>query len=344
MTAPFTTFIPFDLGAGANVYEDGWRQMQRRTGTPGVVRDQLNGLSVFADSSGMQVKVNTGEIWAEGHWGQLTSLASLTIAANATGGVRRDLVVYRIDYVNNNMTLLVITGASGGAVPALTRNSSIFDGPLATVEVPNGAVTIAASAVLDSRWYGGPTTPTLADDGGLFVDKISTCPRTMVSGTDAANNGVIYATLTQCQRDATVSVIRYYLHTARVAGLRDLRVYSGYDRFRLSDRTGAFAPGDTTAAGQVHSDTLPAPLSIKAGEFVAIAYLCTGTSTAPVFGRSTPVINSAILNTDPYAGDPAGRWSTVFSPGGQTVLPNPLTVHADGTWNKRDRSIWFALG
>ena len=125
MAVTLGTYAPFNTGAGSNTYEDGWRAMMRRTGNPGVIRDAMNGFSVFGDSTGMQVKVNTGELWGEGHWGQNPGpgVVVLPVTANATGWIRRDLVIYRIRYDLDRIELDVLAGPSGvgiagGAEPA----------------------------------------------------------------------------------------------------------------------------------------------------------------------------------------------------------------------------------
>jgi len=337
-------YAPFDSGPGANVTESGWQAMMRRMGNPGVIRDSLNGWLVYGDSTGMQVKVKTGEGWAEGFWSATSTERILPIAANASGFSRRDLVVWRVDLTNNRTEHDVVAGTASATPvePALTRNSTIYETPLAVIDVPNGAATIASTQVYDARFNGGPPAPTMPDDFAIFGDKVSTTQRAMVSGTDACPTTNTFFTLTQCLRNATVTNIRYYLATARVGGFSDARIFVGYTRHRLVDTLGGLNLTDTTGAGLVHNDALPSPITIAAGMYVAIGYLTTSASTAPVFGRNTAVISSEILNPAATTGDPQGRWSTVYKTA-QSTINSPLTVHLDGTWSKRDRSFWFAL-
>src|SRR5262245_4797771 len=98
-------YMPFDAGPGSSVTEDGWRSMQRRTGAPGVIRDSLNSMLVYADSTGMQVKVKTGELWAEGHFGSITSEKIVAIATAHATLARIDRIVARLDYVNNQIVV-----------------------------------------------------------------------------------------------------------------------------------------------------------------------------------------------------------------------------------------------
>lgn len=353
MAVTFNSYAPFDSGPGSGVTESGWQAMQRRTGNPGVIRDSLNGLSPFGDSTGMQVKVNTGEIWAEGVWGSVTSLATLPIAANSSGQPRRDLVVWRIDSTNNRVELDVITGtpAADATIPALTRNTSIFEGPIAFVDVANGAVTIAAADVKDIRWSGGPTVPTLADDFTFFGDKISTAQRSAVTNATAgaASQALILA-LAVAQRDVTATQIRYYLETARVGGSASLmRVYTGYSRDRLTDATGAITVDETSGADTVKIVALPSTLVIPAGTFVGFGFLTnptnTGGGTNPILGHTGLVgagNGAELLNPAVHALDPRGRWSSVQKTG-QSSMPSVIQVHVEGTWSKRAAIPWFAL-
>jgi hypothetical protein len=349
----FNSYAPFDSGAGANTMEAGWQAMQRRTGAPGVIRGSLNELLCFGDSTGRQVKVMSGEVWAEGFWGATTSTNTLAIAANASGNTRKDLVVWRINVTTNLIELDVVTGTPSATpvVPALTRNSSIYESPIAVVTVVTGAVTIASADVLDVRWWGGPTTPTLIDDYTMFGDAVSSTPRNLASTSTAATSGITYLALTQCTRDVRVANVRSYVHSARVGGFRDLRILTGYSRHEVTDVTGNISPTDTSVGYKV--DALPSPLYITAGQFVCFAYLCTTVTTPPAFstcvtanydtGASALNHLSEILNPSPTTLDPLGRWSSVFL-SGQTTINTTIRVHQEGTWSKRAGSFWFALG
>jgi hypothetical protein len=351
----FNNYAPFDSGAGANVTEAGWQAMQRRTGVPGVIRGSLNELLCFGDSTGRQVKVMSGEAWAEGFWGATTGTNTLAIAANASGNTRKDLVVWRINVTTNLIELDVITGTPSATpvIPSLTRNSSIYESPIAVVTVVNGAVTIASADVLDVRWWGGPTTPTTTDDWTLFADAVSSCPRNTAVESPPLTSGVTYLALTTCMRDVRVSTIKYYVQTARVGGFRDLRVLTGYSRHELTDVTATIAMDDLTTGYKVTA--LPSALYLTAGQFVCFAVLTTATTTAPKlagdFGTSYNLtggtgggnVVAEIINSNPTTLDPLGRWSSVFL-GSQSTINSTIRVHQEGTWSKRAGRFWFALG
>lgn len=154
MAVTLDTYAPFDAGAGANSMEATWRAMMRHLLSSGPIRGEDLEFEVFADSTGMQVKVRTGEAWMRGHWGEGTSTKTLPIAANSSGSTRIDRVVLRLDATNNLIELDVVGGTPGSGVPtALTQNASIWEESLATVSVPNADASIDAAQVTDDRTW-----------------------------------------------------------------------------------------------------------------------------------------------------------------------------------------------
>lgn len=150
-------YAPFDSGAGANVMEATWRDMMKHMlgSASGVVRGFGNNCNTFGDSTGMQVKVDTGEAWVRGHYAKFSSIKTLPISSNASGNPRIDRAVLRADFVNNNVVVDILIGTPAGSpvAPAVTQNTSIWETSLAVVAVANGAVTISAANVTDDRSY-----------------------------------------------------------------------------------------------------------------------------------------------------------------------------------------------
>jgi hypothetical protein len=125
--------------------------MMRHMLASGVLSGQGGEFEVYADSTGMQVKVKTGETWIRGHWGESTTEKTLGIAAapTATGQSRKDRVILRADFGANLIELDVLTGVAGTtpAVPAMTQSTIMWEIALATVTVGNSVITIAAGDV-----------------------------------------------------------------------------------------------------------------------------------------------------------------------------------------------------
>lgn len=165
-------YAPFDAGSGSAVAETTWTKMARHWASTGVIKDADLELEVYADSSGMQVKVRTGEAWMRGHWFQSDATEILSIAAaHATLG-RLDRVVLRVDWSANTIALAVLTGTASGTptAPVLTTTSTTWEISLATVTVDAAAVTIASNKITDTRVFavaqGAPKAVALLNGAG----------------------------------------------------------------------------------------------------------------------------------------------------------------------------------
>jgi len=113
-----------------------------------------NALRVFADSTGMQVKVPAGNAFVRGHFYMNTAEVVLPIGA-AAGSPRIDTVALQLEYGSvNDIHLVVIAGtpATAPVAPDLTQTSGgIYQYPLANVRVEAGASTIAGDKITDRR-------------------------------------------------------------------------------------------------------------------------------------------------------------------------------------------------
>lgn len=130
-----------------------------------------NELQVFADSTGMQVKVYQGRCQIKGVFGKVKD-------ADVSGGVyalgpftnadasnpRIDRVVLRANLSTGAITLQILAGtAAATPQPAtLTQTNTTWDLPLAQVFIPATAATIAPYQVMDERVYAA-TPASLAD-------------------------------------------------------------------------------------------------------------------------------------------------------------------------------------
>lgn len=153
MAVNLDVFHPFDAGAGSSVTELQWRNMARYWLSTGIIRGALNQHEVFADATGMQVKVRTGHCWIQGHYGEQTAERTLAIATAHASLARKDRVIIRADFVNNRIELDVKTGtaAASPVEPSLTQSTSVWEISLAIVNVPAANTNIAASQVVNDR-------------------------------------------------------------------------------------------------------------------------------------------------------------------------------------------------
>lgn len=131
--------------------------------TDGIVGSSSDAPIVYADSSGMLVKVRAQKnAVVHGHgWYSGTTDITKTISANASGQPRIDLVVLGLDRATQLVTEYVKTGtpAANPQPPTLLRDpigTGKWEIPLARVTVASGAATIGPGSVNVVAPYVGP--------------------------------------------------------------------------------------------------------------------------------------------------------------------------------------------
>ncbi len=243
MAVLFDLYAPFDSGAGANVTEDTWRKMMIHAGrASGVLRGIDDALAVTGDSSGMQVKVATGQVWIEGHWGQSTSIKTVPLTAAHATLARKDRIVVRVDFVNNKIELDSITGTPNASpvLPALTQNSSVYESHLAEVAVAAAASTISSGDVTDNRVFTSSFARfTKSGTQSLTTGtttKVSCSVTTTAAGQIVANGGNTEWTL---NRDG------WYLMSA---GISFASGTTGFRRIAIGTSTGTYLAQNETSA------------------------------------------------------------------------------------------------
>lgn len=165
----------------------------------GVKTGALNELEVFADSSGMQVKVQSGQALVRGHYYQSTAQEVLTITAADLTNPRIDTVVLELDPSANSIVLKVIAGTpavSPSPTALVQTDAGIYQVKLAEVLVDAAAVTISAGKVTDFRTYIETITGTIAGsqitgeitvatiDGDRIINNIDTATISQSNVTD----------------------------------------------------------------------------------------------------------------------------------------------------------------
>jgi hypothetical protein len=133
--------------------------MFRRMLQDGVLAAQgSNGLEVFADSSGMQVKVRSGSAAVRGHLFSSTAQETVSIAASGAS-TRIDYIVLKLDPSANSIVLTKVQGTAGAGAPALTQtDTGVYELPLAQVTISAGVITISSDKVTDMRTFSGVHT------------------------------------------------------------------------------------------------------------------------------------------------------------------------------------------
>lgn len=130
-----------------------WSDMATRFRNDGVIPNVDDLFEVYADSTGMQVKVKTGRAYLKGVFIANDAEATITLAAANATNKRLDVIVLRVDWLNETVTIAAVAGtpATTPELPPLQDTSLLYEFPIAKVTVDAAAVTIAPAKVEDMR-------------------------------------------------------------------------------------------------------------------------------------------------------------------------------------------------
>jgi hypothetical protein len=327
-------YAPFDSGPGSSIGEDTWRKIMRRPTVSGVLRNVLNELLVYADSTGMQVKVKTGEVWMEGEWGTITIEKIVPIATAHATLARIDRIVARADYVANQIVVDVLTGTAGsGLAIGCTRNTAMYEVSLATIAVPATDVSIDAAQVTDARQFGGVPYSCVTDDQNFYTDKLSSVSRAQCNGTVTLTASFLYLERMVSQAENSISEIRVFPTVAQVGGTSTWGIYKGYTQRDLA----LVASGsiNLTVADAVARATFTA-ITLEAGMQICVALLTAGASTIASIACLSAVVSGNFTN--PLT--PVSARTSVFKSGG--TIGSTLDM-LDGTYSSSTTFRWMAL-
>lgn len=157
---------PFDAGIGATFGEDGWAKLMRTIAGDGIIYQYAteitspyvgpaeNALKVTA-SGGLDYAVGVGIANIHGHLYENTTSLTRTVGTPGTtaGQSRNDIVVIRKDSTLNTITVVTIQGTNAVSPvdPAILRNPTQWDIPLARINVPANAVNLGT--ITDLRQF-----------------------------------------------------------------------------------------------------------------------------------------------------------------------------------------------
>lgn len=132
-----------------------WSKMMKHLLGTGVILNAQNNLGPYADSTGMNVKILSGEAWIRGHYYESDAQEVLSINTADVTNPRIDRIILRLDWTENNIRLAILQGtpAVSPVAPALTENTTRWEIPIAQVRVNAGVVTIAAGDITDERIF-----------------------------------------------------------------------------------------------------------------------------------------------------------------------------------------------
>jgi hypothetical protein len=130
----------------------------------GVIVGVADELEVYADSTGMKVKVRAGRGVSSGFWGDSTEEEELDIGTAHSTNDRIDAVVLRLDRESPSTLFLHVEPGVPHISTPLNPTLEATDVLLAHVRIDNGVSTIAAGKVTDRRVFAKPMPYDAAND------------------------------------------------------------------------------------------------------------------------------------------------------------------------------------
>ena len=152
-----------------------WSKMARIWRQDGVIGGVADGLEVYADATGMLVKVKAGDAYLKGHYMTNDAEIMLVVPAADAANPRIDRVVMRVDWSSEEIVIAVVQGTPAVAPvpPSLQDTDTVFEQALAKVNVAAGVVTMQPAAVVDERTFspegGGDVVVELWNHSGATV-------------------------------------------------------------------------------------------------------------------------------------------------------------------------------
>lgn len=119
----------------------------------GVDGSTFNSLAVTA-TTGLTVSIDTGIAWVQGRWYKNSTALTLTADPADGSNPRYDRVVLRWTTGSPGTIVLAIlkgTAAASPTLPALTQTTSMWEIPIATLNITAGLATIIAANIIDAR-------------------------------------------------------------------------------------------------------------------------------------------------------------------------------------------------
>lgn len=149
--------------SGRSISDTQWERMAPGFALDGIIGTALDTSVVYADSTGMQVKIRAnkeGNLRGHGWWSG-TSEFTRSIGPNTSGSTRIDLVVLKLTRAGRTVSIVVKPGIPGAGAPGLTQDplssgSGVWEMAVTQVTVPHNATTISAAQVVNLAQYLSP--------------------------------------------------------------------------------------------------------------------------------------------------------------------------------------------
>lgn len=158
----------------------------------GILLDGLTGFLTIIAPGGMQVQVWPGEAMIQGFLYKNDANKNLSIASNASGSTRIDLVVIRLNRTANTCVAAIVQGIAGAGAPALTQIvGGTWEFQIASVSIASGTAAITTGMITDTRvysqWPANTLDPAVAMDADVTAEASTRAAADTSEATTRAN-------------------------------------------------------------------------------------------------------------------------------------------------------------
>lgn len=252
----------------------------------GVKRNALNELEPFADSTGMRVKVKSGQALIRGHYYQSSAEEVITVTASDPTNPRIDILILELDPSANSITLKVTAGTPAGSPVAPTvvqTDGGIYQVKLADIAVGAGVTTIAAGNVTDTRAYLATAAELAGDVATLQSDVAANTASISNPLADFVTDATTARTLTTADMGKTIrftsgsaTVVTVNASTDFVVGARVDIIAEGLGPLTV------LASGATVAGAEVSTTSGSFTIGLQ---YSAATLLCVATDSYLLIGN-----------------------------------------------------------
>ena len=259
----------------------------------GVKTGALNELEPFADSTGMRVKVKSGQALIRGHYYQSSAEEVIAVTEADPSNPRIDILILELDPSANSITLKVTAGVPAPVPVAPTivqTDGGVYQVKLAEILVGTLVTTIAAEDVTDTRSYLA-TAADLAGDVATLQSDVTDLQSDVAANTASISNplasfvtdATTARTLTTADMGKTIRFTSASATVVTVDASTDFTVGSRVDIIAEgSSELTVLASGATVAGAETSTTSGSFTIGLQ---YSAATLLCVATDSYRLIGN-----------------------------------------------------------
>ena len=252
----------------------------------GVKQNALNELEPFADSTGMRVKVKSGQALIRGHYYQSSAEEVIAVTEADPSNPRIDILILELDPSANSITLKVTAGVPSPVPVAPTivqTDGGVYQVKLAEILVGTLVTTIAAGNVTDTRPYLATAADLAGDVATLQSDVAANTASISNPLADFVTDATTARTLTTADMGKTIRFTSASATVVTVDASTDFTVGARVDIIAEgSSELTVLASGATVAGAETSTTSGSFTIGLQ---YSAATLLCVATDSYLLIGN-----------------------------------------------------------